>query len=531
MDEKNSDGRQVLVIQNDEDTKPSKWTWAKYGKSIAKFKWWIVGATLGLGLVGFLGIQFGYNPSTTKFTAQFSYNLPIHTDSDGDSAFVDGSPFSYFNIISYQNLLTIKETDKDFSKIDVRRITKNNEISIAINGYTDSKTNQFMVATPVSYTISGKLSSLGNQDTAAKYVKALIESTKVESASKVNSYSIPNLLPSSFGELDFDQQIEKLSDQYDKIDSIYIELESILSSSPASDASSDSISSSKSQDASDSSDATNIIVTGDDDGTPIQTKRSEFELRYKSGGVSRFVTLMGELENKNNYFVNLNDDLSDEHIDLMVNQFTSAGEGIRKNVLPSIITDINNYTSLLKIVSSSGATGSSSTLANYYNTMIENKTKEKDEYIKQLRTLGFGIPSKGISTLEDLSAITDPTDGNNGKIQKLKALKTKSLAERESDTWKKGCDAFQTKILQVKTELLKDIDTGSSVYRFVNHKYRNSVNYYVYPGIISVTGGTSPFIGIAAGLVLGFLASSLICCAVYISEEDKNEPMPIETSK
>ncbi|GEM_PF-3697413 len=532
MDEKNNDGRQVLVIQNDEDIKPSKWTWAKYGKSIAKFKWWNVGATLGLGLVGFLGVQFGYN-STRSFTAKFFYNLPIRIDSDGDGAFVDGTPFSYFNIISYDNLTSIKETDKAFSKIDVTNITKNNEISIAINGYTDAKTNQFVVSTPVSYTISGKLSSLGDRDTAAKYVKALIESTKKDSESKVNSYSIPNLLPASFSELDFDQQIEKLSDQYDKVDSTYLELESVLSASTTTDTSSATSTKNKKAE-----DTTSIIVTGDEKGTPIQTIRSEFELRYRDGGISKFTTLMGELENEGSYYVNLNGDLSDDNINTMIQQFINAGNGIRKNILPSIITDINNYTSLLQIVST-GTADSNATLSSYYNTMIENKTKERDEYIRRLRVFGFGIPDAGISKLEDLAKITEPHAKDehgeliqkNGKVQKLESFKGVASSERENDPWKKGCDAFQTKITEVKTQLLKDIDSGSAVYRFVNNKYRNSVNYYVYPGIISVTGGISPFIGIAAGLVLGFLASSLICCAVYISEEDKKEPMAIEESK
>jgi len=31
----------------------------------------------------------------------------------------------------------------------------------------------------------------------------------------------------------------------------------------------------------------------------------------------------------------------------------------------------------------------------------------------------------------------------------------------------------------------------------------------------------SPFVGLAAGLVAGFLISSIACCAVYISKEEK----------
>lgn len=522
MDEKNNEGRQVLVIQNDEDIKPSKWTWAKYGKSIAKFKWWVVGFTLGLGLVGFLGIQFGYNLISTKFTAQFSYNLPIHTDSSGNSVYVDGSTFSYFNIISYDNLQKIKESDNAFSKIDVKQITKNNEISIAINGYTDSKTDQFVVSTPISYTISGKLASLGNQDIAASYVKALIESTKNVSESKVNSYSIPNLLPNGFEALDFDQQIEKMSDQYDSIDTTLRELESILTPS------SNSSNIDKAKDTTTVSDSTtSIIVSGNENGTPVQTIRSDFELRYRNGSVSTFTTLLGELGKKGNYYVNFSGDVSDEHIASLLNEYLNAGNGIRENLLPSLITEINTYQSLLKIASS-GTSDPNSTLLAYYNSMIENKTKEKNEYVNQLRLLGFGIPTSGVTTLEDVHNITDPDAASEGKIQKLKSFQLKTLEDRETDTWKLACDAFQTKLSSTKAKLLEDIESGSKVYRFVNNKYRNSVNYYVNPGIISVKGGISPFIGMAAGLVLGFLGSTLISCAITIAEEDKKEPMTIE---
>lgn len=523
----NNKNNQVLLIQSEEETEPSKWTWARYGKSIAKFKYWVIGFTLGLGVIGFLGIQFVYNPLRTNFSAKFSYNLPLVTDNDGNSTFVDGSPFSYYNIISYDNLASVKASNKDFSKIDVKRITKDNELSIAINGYTDSKTNQFTISAPISYTISGKLNSLGNQDVATSFVHALIDSVRAESQTKVDSYSIPNILPTSFDSLDYDEQIDKLSDQYDGIDDILSGLESILSTPSNSGSSSDNTTSEKVTQGKKSA-ASQVVVVGDENGTPVQTIRSNFELRYKSGGASKFTTVLGELDV--NHYVNLGGDTSDDNIQAKIEQLTYDGMGIKNSTLPTLIADINTYKSTLQTLVS--GTTANATMVSKYSALIETTTKEKNDCVNKLRSLGFAIPDSGVNEIKDIAAIKNPDDSTNtsvGKIQKLKALKGNTS---EKANWTTGCDAFQTKINGIKSQLLQDIADGSKVYRFVNNKYRNSVNYFVYPGIISVSGNISSAIGAAVGVVLGYLATSLICCGVYISQIDKKEENgAIETKK
>ena len=485
MDEKNNDNRQVLVIQNEEEVRPSKWTWAKYGKSIAKYKWWVLGSTVALGLAGFLLIQFGYNPSKVTFKSEFSYNLAMSEDGDGNGTFVDGTVFNYYDIVSRDNLLAVKETSSDFSGINVNSVVKNNEISIGVNGYTDSATNKFVVSTPITYTLSGKLSSFGDQDTATKFIQALIDSTKTKAETAIQNYSISSLFPadSVYEDLDFEYQISLLSKQYDQIKS---SLEGLYKTAGG----------------------TSDVVKGNKDQT-LASIISDYELSYQQGAGTVFTALDSKLESKK--YVNYDVDDVQSSIDTL----TELGETDIES-LKSTLQNIDIYEERLNKINQAVLAGDSAAAnqAASYNAKILELTLQMNDYTKELKTLGYVVPDP--VTLDNLNTITLTGEG---KIQMLEAVKSGS---DEGKAWAASCASFKKSIAEVKKQLVEDTATGSEVYRYVNLNYRDSV-HYSYPGVIDTSGSLSPWIGVGVGAVVGFLASSLVCCVVYISKEDKEK--------
>ncbi len=486
MSEKNTDNRQVLIIQNDEERKSSKWTWGKYGKSIAKYKWWVTGSTLALGLVTLLAIQFVYNPSKETFKSEFSYNLAIKSGKSGNGTFLDGSTFNFYDVISESNLLAVKKTNSDFSGIDVSKAIKNSGISISVNGYQNSTTNEFVAFTPITYTLSGKLSYFGNQDTATKFVKAVIDSTKEKAEAAVQKYSINNLFPVDFvyASFGFEYQIELLAKQYDQIKNAMESLYTIVTSDSG-------------------------VIKGNSDNQTLDSIISDYEFSYRQGAGTIFTALNSSLESKKfvNYDVN--------NVQSSIDELKELGETDIES-LKSTLRDIEIYDDRLKGISQSILAGDSAAAsqAALYNEKILELSLQKKDYAKELKTLGYDVPED--VTLENINTISLTGDG---KIQKLQAVKD---GTEDGQKWAKACESFKSSVIDVKNRLVKDITMGSDVYRYVNNTYRNNV-YYTYPGIIAVSGTVSPWIGAVVGLFVGYLASSLICCAVYISKEGKEK--------
>ncbi len=487
-----NDNRQVLIIQNDEEKIPSKWTWAKYGKSIARYKWWIVGGTFALGLVALLVVQFGYNKSKETFKSEFSYNLAIKEDKAGNGTFMDGSVFNYYDIISEENLLAVKATNPDFAGIDVAKAIKKNDISISVNGYRNSTTNEFVVSLPVTYTLSGKLSCFGKQETATKFIKAVIDSTKEKAEAATNKYSISTLFPTDFvySGLDYEYQITLLSKQYEQIKTTLQGLYTTI-------------------------DENSSMIKGNDSQT-LDSIISDYELAYKQGTGTVFTALQSSLESKK--FVNYDT----SNVQSSIDKLTELGESDIES-LKATLKNIEIYDERLKGISQSILAGDSAAAsqAAMYNEVILKLSLQKNDYAKELKTLGYNVPEN--VTLDNVGTIALTGDG---KIQKLDAVKN---GTEEGKSWAKACETFGNNIINVKNKLVKDIAAGSEVYRYVNNTYRNAVSY-TYPGIIDVSGSLSPWIGAIAGLAIGYLTSSLICCAVYISKEDK-DIVDVESTK
>ena len=137
-------------------------------------------------------------------------------------------------------------------------------------------------------------------------------------------------------------------------------------------------------------------------------------------------------------------------------------------------------------------------------------------YTKELKNLGYTVPNDVI-TLDNINAVVYDA-GNKGVIQSLIA---------GEQTWKDQCDAFKLSLVETAGRLKNDRLTAGDVYGFVNNKYNNQVSFYT-PGIAKLENHISNLIGVAAGLVLGFVLSTLVCTFVYIAKKDKEEQAQAE---
>ncbi len=490
MSEKENDNRQILVIQDGEEAKPSKWSMRKYGQSIKKYKWWVTGFTVGLALVGLLGVQYVYNASKVSFNAQFSYDLPITMSTDGNGTYIDGTPFRYYDIISEDNLTAVKESDKKFSSINVEKITENGSIEISLNGTTDSTTNVFTPSVPYTYTITGRLKDFGDSSTTKDFVKALIDRTKTTSTTLLSGYSIVNTIPddATFAALDFDRQVALLSTQYDNVLKVY---KALLTTGD-----------------------TNVVIKGSEDES-LAAIKSNYELSYVYGSNSVFTVLSNKLKGES--YVNYDTTDPQKTIDILTELGKSDIKSIKENLKSIDLKQdaINRLPTSADVTV--GDTAVQQQVATLNMEILDLKTKNY-ELLDELEELGYSVPSE--VTLDNIGNIT--TDGGDGKIQKLQTV---IAGTEEGKAWEKDNAAFKVDVETYKVKLRNDTTKGSEVARYVYGYNRSSVTY-VYSGIIKTSGGFSAWIGALAGLVVGFLASSLICCAVYIGKEDETVVTP-----
>lgn len=499
MSENSNDNRQILVIKDDEETTPSKWSMKKYGESIKKYKWWVSGITLGVAVAALLGVQYGYNSLKTTYEAQFAYNLALTETGDGNGTFIDGTNFNYLSIISEDSLLEAKASSDEFASIDVNGLLESNGIAITVNGYTSQTDGSFVVTTPVTYTISGKLSSLGDKNTATKFIRTLTDLLKDKNEKAINNFTISSFLPvdTVYSDLEFEDQISTLESQYKQILKVFNYLIQPSTNTTKTDGTEEETTTKKD---------TISIIKGNDTDT-METIISNFELSYKQGSSGTvFASLSSTLDSKK--YVNYNPDDVQSTINKLEELGESDIEGLRSTIkkismyqaqIDAIKADVLSDTSVARL------------LAEYSKSLLELSILKAD-YENELLNLGYNLPTN--VTVDNIDEITLTGDG---KIQKLKAVQNDT---EEGRTYAAACLAFKNNILSYKEKLEKDVEEGTKIARYVYSHYNDDI-YYVYPGVITTSGSISMWIGAAIGLVVGYLASSLICCSIYVNKEEE----------
>ena len=238
MENKNSDNKNVLIIQNSDEKKSNGMTLAKYGHYVAKYKYFIAIITLLFAIIGYLFASLYYNPSKSTLTSSFTLNLPFiiekttSTTSNGEQTtdktikYFDGSNFSYQDIISKSNVESVIKNIKSENDENSRKYTFSSDKlvekeALSIEEKTIKNDNKIETLTN-SYVITAKTKYIGNKDTTAKeFIKDLIENIKKIALQKVESASINSYLPDSITSYDYSVTLDALINQYDAINNFY----------------------------------------------------------------------------------------------------------------------------------------------------------------------------------------------------------------------------------------------------------------------------------------------------------------------
>ena len=252
----------------------SQFNFRNIGRSIVRFKFWIIGASV-LGMVGgYLGFRFGLNASREKMVSSFGYDINANpkeeltgdkiTDADRANQTLylsDGSIFSFTDVISEPRLKAVQEANQsEFGKINVSKMVKDGGIQISRAAYTESTTGKTIFEYPARYTITVSKNYFSSQQQARNYIEAVIN-YELSVAEKANSnYEVEDSL-SSINESNYGLYVQNLKKQYATIDGCYSSLLKQFSNSSVADS----------------------------DGTSLSKVYSTFSAAYASGASSTII--------------------------------------------------------------------------------------------------------------------------------------------------------------------------------------------------------------------------------------------------
>ena len=481
----------VIIEEKDE----GQFNFKNMGKAIAKFKWWVIGATAVGALGGFLAFKVGLNPAREELVSKFSYSINakpknfVITEKTTNKDFArqplylsDGSLFEYSDVISESRLLAVQEANQEaFGKINISKMVKNGGIKITKASYTDNTTGEEVYEYPARYTISAVNKYFKSEQQGKDFIKAVLEYELDIAKTANNNYEVENFLSDSSAS-NFGLYVNNLNKQYSAIKDCYSSLLADF--------------------------ATSSIANKD--GLTLNQINTSFQVTYSYG--SYLDELEGELYTK--HLVNLNGVSGDKAAvkAVLMQRANAYKESVRSN-----LGKIDDYQQAIKDLANTSIIDDGTSALTQELIDLNKKVLDIKElnafYKKEIANLGFTVPN--VVTLDNIDSITYPGDSSGeGAIQ--------SLMGSESDAWKAECSEFVLTLAETAGDLKQDRTTAGDVYGYVQNKYNNQVNFYT-PGVAKMQGHLSSLIGVAAGLALGFIASTLVVTIVYISKKEKKE--------
>lgn len=466
-----------VVEVYEKDAHESNWSLLKYFKGVKRYKWWVIGFTLGFTVLGYIGFRFILSPMRSKLSANYTFTLPGTTNEDGTIRLVNGQQFSYEDVVNKANLEAVKNSEEKYAKIDLDKIIKNNGIAVKRDITvieSGSGTNKETVKTYTSYGITAKTSLFPSEHIGREFIYDVINYTTVIASKAIDSYSITSYLTSSFDDNLFTKQIDLLEKQYEAIDTQLNNMQTSFGSS----------------------------AYGNSAHKPLYEIYNDFSSKYYDGTINRVEYLSGELMEKG--YVNYTEGEEEEKIEEIQSLCKSYKEKLKdyKKRLEIYETTLRN---LIETSSSGDETVSSEILS--LNKTITNLKFSIDELTKELNMNGYYENADGEFEFDDTKT--------NSTIYNL---------QTKDPSWISDCNKFKEDIKKLESSLKADTGIATNTCRYCFANYQNKV-YIQDTGFVAVTGEINPFIGALIGLFGGYILSSLIVAAVYIYKK------PVENKK
>ena len=474
MAEEKKQEQQVLV-EEEYVEEQGKWSFSKYFKSIAHFKWWIIGFTLFGALAGYLGFRFIINPMKKTLVATYTYNLAGEYIDDDTIRFIDGSLFNPYELTSRENLEKVKNSNEKYTSINIDKLVANNAIVISKNAKLlnekDTTSN-----VEINYVISAKANSFPNDTLGKEFLYDVINLAKDLSTAAIGNYQISSSFTENFNTITFEKEINQLYSQYQNIDGIYSSLISKFGSSAISSL----------------------------DGSRLYELQSTFESSYYTSSVQSFYDELRSVL-KNRKYVNYVEGQEELMINSIKSQCENYIQEIENNNRKIAIyqESLNNLQAITSEYRDDIAKEIASLTERITNIKLDNDNLEDE-----LNNNGYFLDKDQLS----------PTYGKYVLDESNQDTTIYKLAHLSSD-WVNGCKDFKTSIANYKTQLENDSQKTTNAYRYCYSLYQNKINIQ-NGGYVTLDGAISNWIGLAIGLAAGFIVTSLITATIYIYKED-----------
>ncbi len=449
-----------------------KWTFQNYFRSIGKFKWWIIGASVVGAVAGYLGFRLILNPAKKVLDAEYTLELAGKEDESGTIRFIDGSQFNTYDLTSRKNLQAVVDSNEAYKKINVDKLIEKQAITITKNVkyYNDNDAS----TAQTTYTIRAKSSQFPSDKIGKQFVYDLINYPKTISTEAIKNFKADIVITSIFDNLTFDGQIDQLNNQYNSNLNVYTNLGYTFSTS----------------------------AIASDDGKQLKELQSEYEEGYKTNGAQTFIEeLRGTLDSK--FYISFNE----SDVEKTILEIKALCEADIKTI------ETNKKDLEYKEAELAGL--QSGSMVNMTDSQLANRVVELSDDIYRLKTsiLNIGRELNRYGYFADGAGkyVRDPAETTSG-LGKLEHI-------GDNAEWVAECKSFKTKINDYKVKLEADRETASDVYKYCYTNYQNRVNV-LNGGYVSLSGGISNMIGAAAGLVGGFVLSSLVCACIYICKKE-----------
>ena len=446
-----------------------RWTFGNYFKGIKRFKWWVIGFTVAGAAAGYLSFKFALNPAKKKLNATFTLSLPGEFDEGSTDVIrlVDGSAFNPFSLVSRSSLQAVKDSNEAYKKVNVDKLVENGGINIE----KDMKLMNQNEKEPVyyiTYKISASASSFPSDKIGQKFVYDVLNNATVIAGNAVDNYNVTDCFTNNFATLDFSRKVAQLEGQYSAISKTFYELGEKFNKSSVASSEGELLSAVENKVKSNYAVAGNQSFTDELYGTLYSKKYVDYDGSNKAAKMEEIKAICRDYAE------------------------TKAKKNDEISIYEAQITSLN------------------ATLMVQQDTELTKKISELSDRIAEIKV--------DIKNIERELAKNGYVDGTTWDDDPSDDTVLGHLAA-DKDDWKAGCASFKTKLDSYKTLLDADREVASSAFRYCYKTYKNDV-IIQDGGYVKVDGAISSIIGLAAGLLVGFAASSLITAAIYIYKKE-----------
>lgn len=134
-------------------------------------KWLALAIAAVITVAGVLALYLGYDNISARYTASFSLTFPRNESDYSLDYYPDNAPFNYRDMVSKENLVKAQESDERFSSVDVKKMYKENVITVTRTAVGDENAEY----ADYVYTISVKSSYFENGLQAEEFIGYLAE--------------------------------------------------------------------------------------------------------------------------------------------------------------------------------------------------------------------------------------------------------------------------------------------------------------------------------------------------------------------